>query len=249
MAQAFARKHGKDVTLLLLGRSLSAPHHERLSGTLLDVKRSVEELGSTAIPIRADLRHVDEVIKSVRSAIRVVGGLEVLINNASALELKATRKCTDLLYEVNTRATLLLNAECRPALEANRGSIVTMSPPIRKVRIDWISPHPAYTISKYSMTLATLSAASHSIRANCLWPRHTVATHATKRLEDSLGVDGVYSRGRPPEDVADAVYALATSESTTGRSLYDDEVLQNMPSTNAPLDLFSMEDTRSLRRG
>ena len=121
-----------------------------------------------------------------------------------------------------------------------------MSPPIRTGRLDWISPHPAYTISKYSMTLATLSAASFRIRANCLWPRHTVATHATRRLEDSLRMDGVYSRGRPPEDVAEAVYALATSESMTGRALYDDEVLQDMPSTSAPLNLFSTEDARSL---
>lgn len=242
VARAFAQKHGADATIAVLGRSLSEPSHGALSGTLLETMRAVESFGAGAIPLQANLRCAEETVDAVRSALRSLGGLDVLVNNASALDLQGrTIRQMDLVHQVNARATLLMNTECRGALEESSGSVVTMSPPIRLGRLEWISPHPAYTVSKYSMTLSTLAFASERVRANCLWPRYTVATSATRRLE-RLGAPGApHAEGRPAEDVALAVYALATSTAWNAQTLFDDDVIQ-LPPTRAPLDLFATDE-------
>ena len=174
-------------------------------------------------------------------------GLDILINNASVLYLSKSVniKQLELMNNINTKSTLLGIETCKSALEASSGSIVTLSPPIHLANLDWISKYPAYTISKYSMTLATLGAASNKVRANCLWPRHTVSTSATKRLERE-GHENVYTRGRSVVDVARAICELSTSQ-RNAQTVYDDDIVQ-LPATNAPLDMFAHENTKFMRK-
>jgi citronellol/citronellal dehydrogenase len=197
--------------------------------SLAHTVRAVEAHGGRAIPFRADLRCADEAVGAARAAIGAMGGLDVLVNAASVLCLDRAPppERMDRMYAVHTRATLLLNQTCRAALEEARGAVVTLSPPVRLGSHDRIAAHPAYTVSKYSTTVATLAFASARVRANCLWPRHA---------------------GRRPDDVARAVYGLATSTEWNAEVVYDDEVV-DLPPTKAPLSLFALEDVRSLRRG
>lgn len=249
IARTFAKKHGSDAIISVIGRSLTRPSHSSLKGTLLDTVRDVEELGGCGLSFQADMKCADEVTTAVRSAIHSMGGVDVLINNASVLYLSRVTpaKRADLMYQVNTRATLLATQASRKALsQSDVGSVVTLSPPIRTGQLGWISDHPAYTISKYSMTLAALGAASDSVRSNCIWPRYTVATSATRRLEVEMGVEGAFSRGRCALEFADAVHALAVSENHNACTLFDDEVMP-MTQCNAPLDLFATEAVSQLR--
>ena len=156
----------------------------------MDTVRDVESLGGCSIPIEVDLRCGDEVVACAETAIHAMGGLDVLVNNASVLDLKRdlSPKRMDLVHAVNARATLLMNQTCRDALDKAEGSIVTMSPSVRLATLQWIADHPSYTISKYSMTMSTLAFASSRVRANCLWPRYTVATSATRRIEEFMGI-------------------------------------------------------------
>lgn len=250
IARAFAKKHGSDAVVSLIGRSLSHPSHSSLDGTLLDTVRDVEAHGGCGLAFQADLKCADELTSAVKSALQSMGGVDVLVNNASVLHLSrdTSAKRADLMYQVNARATLLTTQACRQALsESAVGSAVTLSPPVRIGMLDWIAAHPAYTMSKYAMTLAALGAASSSVRSNCLWPRYTVATSATRRLEEDMGVEGAYSRGRDPDEFAEAVHALALSDRYNGRTLFDDEVTAMSP-CDAPLDLYATEDVTSLRR-
>lgn len=249
VARAFARHGGSDTVITVTGRSHSHPSHPLLQGTLLDTVRAVESHGACGIPLEFDLKSAEQAVECAERAIDSMGGLDVLVNNASVLYLDRdlSPKQSELVHSVNARATLLLNQTCRASLEASKGSIVTLSPPVCTSVHDWIAKHPAYTISKYSMSLATLAMASPRVRANCLWPRHTVATSATKHLEMGLKLlDGAYTRGRSPDEVGEAVYALATQQRhRNARMLYDDEVLE-MSACDAPLDLFAVEDTRGM---
>lgn len=238
VARCFARRH-PGAHIALLARSASKPSHPALEGTLLDVARDCEALGAMALPIEMDLR--GDARHAVRSAVHSFGGLDVLVNNASALNVSArpSEKQVSLVTDVNVKGTLAVSLACAEALRLSEGSMVTMSPPVDLDRPEWIAGHPHYTVSKYAMTMMTLGFAATGIRANCLWPRYMVSTAATKTLEMAAGADGAYSRGRPPEDVADAIYALATSD-LSGHALYDDEAYPDMPPPpkGAPLDAF-----------
>jgi citronellol/citronellal dehydrogenase len=240
IARSFARRHGSDAIIALLGRSFSKPSHNELEGTLLETADEVALHGAAPIPFQVDISNGEECKKVVETAVEIMGGVDVLVNNASALYLsrKLTMRQMDLLHCVNTRATLLSMEVCQSSLEKSNGSIITLSPPIITNRRSWISDHPAYTISKYGMSLATLAFSSNRVRANCLWPRFTVATSATKCIEERIGIEGVFTEGRSPDHFASAVHALANSHEFNGMTLYDDEVT-TMPHTNAPLDLFA----------
>ena len=170
----------------------------------------VNTYGARPLPIGVDIKYPKDLVDSVNKVIDKMGGLDILINNASVLYLNPTIKQMNLLYNVNTQASLLTMKTANEALTENKGSIVTLSPPINLAKLEWISSHPEYTISKYSMTLATLGNASNNIRANCIWPRYTIATSATKRLE-IMGYKGAFSDGRSSKYFAWAVAELAVS--------------------------------------
>ena len=239
VARRLARVPGAKIALL--ARSLDAPSHRTLEGTLDEVAADVRELGATAVPIAVDLRDAHEAACAVHTALQAFGGgrLDLLVNNASALDLqrRPPPARTSLVIDVNARGTLAVALACANTLKASGGAMVTLSPPVRLDKPEWIASHPHYTLSKYAMTLATLGFAADGVRANTLWPRRTVATAATRSLEDVL--EGAFTRGRHPDDVARAVHSLALSD-RRGECLFDDEVV-HMPNSDAPLDLFCEE--------
>ena len=239
-ARLFARTHGASLRIALLGRSKDGPSHVALSGTLLETARDVEEHDGAAFPVAVDMSDGSALVAAVEQAVHTLGGLDVLVNNASVLATTPTLspKRMDLMHAVNTRGTLLCIQTCAEALAESRGAIVTMAPPIRLGRTEWVAAHPAYTISKYGMTLATLGAASARVRANCLWPRRTVATAATRLLEDTGVLPGAFSRGRSEDFVARAVHAVAVERTCNAETLLDEDVLDPDDGGDAPVDAF-----------
>jgi NAD(P)-dependent dehydrogenase (short-subunit alcohol dehydrogenase family) len=239
VARACAKRWGADVQIGLLARSRTRASHASLEGTLLDTMRDVQALGGTAVPIEVDIRDGSALQEAVWSILHSFGGLDLLVNNAGALvtDPRPSLKNLDVLHAVNTRAPLICLAETAAALESSAGAVVSVSPPIRLGRLDWIHAHPAYTISKYGMTLATLCAASERVRANCLWPRRTIATAATARLERSAQLPNAYSLGRPVDVFAHAVCELASRRDINAQTLFDEELVA-YPDNLAPWDAF-----------
>ena len=239
IANYFAKEYGKNAQIALLGRSLSKPSHESLQGTLLETAKEVESYGAAAIPLQVDMSDGESFKEIVKSVVHALDGLDILINNAAMMwpSPVASPKKIDLLTAINVRGTLLTIQETKQALSKSKGSIITISPPVRLARLEWISNHPAYTVTKYSQTMATLAAASSNVRANCLWPARTVATAATSELEKKGILPDAFTEGRDPMLFAKAVHILATQKKINAMSLLDEDIL-DMPSTNAPLDVF-----------
>ena len=245
IARAFARHHGADAQIALLGRSGASPSHRTLKGTLRETQRDVEEHGALGVPFEVDLRDGEQLARTLKGVLHTFGGLDVLINNASVLRPERTlpAKRMDLVHAVNARATLLCLQECHDALEASScGSVVTIAPPVRLGRLEWIARSPAYTLSKYQMSLATLAAASARVRANCLWPKRTVATAATKMLEERGIMPGAHSKGRSADAVAEAVHLLATRSTLNASAVLDEDLVTFDHGHDAPLDAFVTED-------
>ena len=246
IATRFAERYGSDLIVGLMARSGTAPVHWSLEGSLRDTARDVSFHGSAAFQFPTDLRDVSSVRSSISHFLHSAGGLDVLVNNASALvpnpRTQAVDKSMSLLYEVNTRGTMVCLDACRDALRDSSGSVVTVSPPIRMGRLDWLCQYGVpYTVSKYSMTLATLAEAQvDGVRANCIWPRHMVATAATERLEQLGVVPKAHTHGRDAAVFADAVLRLAVDDpGRNAQCVFDDDVLPSLPRTDAPLDAYA----------
>jgi citronellol/citronellal dehydrogenase len=201
----------------------------RLPGTVHTAAAEIEAAGDRALPIVGDVRDADRVKDAVERAAQTFGGIDVCINNASALNLSPTEELPveryDLMQAVNVRGTFVLTQACLPFLRrADPGGILTLSPPLN-LSPAWLGKHPGYMQSKYGMTLLTLGFADEfrdaGIHANCLWPRTTIATAAVRNL---LGGDAAVVRARRPEIMADAAHAIRTSD-RTGGCFIDDQVL------------------------
>lgn len=201
----------------------------RLPGTVHTAAAEIEQAGGQAQPIIGDLRDSDTVAEAVAQTVARFGGIDVCVNNASVLNLSPTDELSvkrfDLMTSVNSRGTFVLTQACLPHLRASeRGHILTLSPPLN-LSPKWLGKHPGYTLAKYGMTLLTLGFAEEfrgdGIHANCLWPRTTIATAAVKNL---MGGAAATARARRPDIVADAAYAILTSQQS-GRCFIDDEVL------------------------
>ncbi len=249
MGKAIAERFAKEGwRVALLGTSMEPGEMSSpFSGSVRATAERVEELGGRAFPVKVDFRCGRGLEVSLHKAMADLGGgVDVLVNTASTLLLdrRPSVHSMDLLYQVHTRGCLLSIQTCLDALAQTKGSVVTLSPPLRLGRLEWISDHPAYTISKYSMTLATLQAASEEVRANTVWPARTVATAATRRAE---AAEGALPCGRPASHTAEAVFRVATSHTTNAQTLLDDDVVAPCPSLpRAPLDAF-VEDTTSTK--
>jgi len=174
---------------------------------------------------------------------REMNGLDILVNNASALSIEKypSVKRMELLCKVNLQATIMCIQEFSEMLEKSKGAIITLSPPVRMARLDWINMHPAYTISKYGMTMATLGAATMNVRANSIWPKKMIATDATKLIEDNKIVDNAYTNGRCPSFVAEAILNLSMSNQNAS-SVFDEDMHSIIPDDNAPMDIFTTEE-------
>ena len=226
-----AARDGANVALL----AKTAEPNPKLPGTIHTAAAEIEEAGGQALPIVGDVRDEDSVAAAVEQAVERFGGIDVCVNNASAIQLKPIEetepKRYDLMQAINSRGTFLATRACIPHLKRGRNPhILTLSPPIN-LDPAWMGPHAPYTLSKYGMSLLTLGAAAElhdaGVAANGLWPRSVIATAAVQNL---LGGDYVMQRSRTPEIVADAAYAILTqpARECTGNLFIDDEVLATL---------------------
>ena len=205
----------------------------RLGGTIFSVAKEVESIGGKALPIQVDIRNEEQIITAVNKAIEAFGGIDIVINNASAIQLTGTEqteaKRFDLIHSINVRGTFLVTKHCVPYLKkGNNPHILTLSPPIN-LNPKWLGPHVAYTISKYNMSMLAIGWAEEfkkdKIASNALWPRTTIATAAVKNL---LGGDALINASRTPEIVADAAFYILQKPTyeCTGNTFIDENVLQ-----------------------
>lgn len=204
--------------------------HPKLPGTVHTAAAAIEAAGGRSLPMVGDIRDADAVAHAVDRAVARFGGIDICINNASALNLSPMRdmdvKRFDLLQQINTRGTFVVTRACLPHLRrSDHAHVLTLSPPLSDDP-RWLAGNAAYTASKYGMTMITLGLAADepTIAANCLWPRTAIRTAAVQNL---LGGDDTIARSRTPEIVADAAHAIVSRPpaARTGRALIDDEVL------------------------
>ena len=208
--------------------------HPKLPGTIHTAAAEIEAAGGSALALQCDVRDVEQIERAVAETVKTFGGIDVVVNNASAIRLGTTAqvdaKAFDLMTSIGPRATYLVTRAALPHLEASaRASrnphVLTLSPPIA-LGSRWVGAAPAYTFKKYGMTLLTLGFAAEldgRICANALWPQTTIATAAVQNL---LGGDAVIRASRTPAIVADAAYAILTS-SRSGECLIDEDVLRD----------------------
>lgn len=212
----------------------TAETNPKLPGTIHSAAAEIEAAGGHALALQTDIRDEANVLASVEQAVARFGGIDILVNNASAISLTPTdatpMKRFDLMFGVNVRGTYLCTQACLPhlikAARAGRNPhVLNMSPPLA-MREHWFAPHVAYTMAKYGMSECTLGHAGefrqHGIGVNSLWPRTAIATAALQMIP---GVD--IAKCRTPEILADAAWHILTSDAktTTGNFFIDDALL------------------------
>lgn len=215
--------------LVITGKT--AEPHARLPGTIHSVAEEVVEAGGQALAIQLDVRDESAIQAAVTQAAEHFGGIDVLVNNASAISLSNTldtpAKRLDLMWDVNMRATFLTSQACIPYLKrAANPHILSLSPPLN-MDAKWFAPHLAYTLSKYGMSMCTLGLAAEfapdGIAVNCLWPRTTIATAAIRNNFP----EAILRASRKPAIVADAAWQILTRDrrSCSGNFFIDEAVL------------------------
>lgn len=219
----------------------SAQEHPRLPGTIFTAAAQVQEAGAQALALAVDVRDEQQVASAVEQAVARFGGIDVLVNNASAISLTDTAhtpmKRFDLMHQVNARGTFLCSKLCQPHLaRASNPHILTISPPL-SLSERWFAPHVAYSLSKYGMSLCVLGLAGElrhqGIAVNALWPRTIIATAALQVAMAGLAEEQ-RRRARDPQIMADAAYVILTrpSREFTGQFCIDEEVLRSVGETD-----------------
>jgi len=203
----------------------------KLGGTIYSAAEEMKAAGGNALAVQLDIRNEEKIAAAVREAVETFGGIDILINNASAISLTGTEKTDakrfDLMHDINVRGTFFMTQACIPYLrKGDNPHILTLSPPL-SLHPKWFSGHLAYTLSKFNMSMMTLGWAEElkqdGIAVNSLWPRTTIDTAAVRNL---LGGEALARMSRKPEILADAAYAIFQKPpSYTGQLLMDDEVL------------------------
>lgn len=212
--------------------SKSVEENPKLGGTIFSAAAEMESAGGKALAVQCDIRFEEQVQQVVDKAVEKFGCVDILVNNASAINLTPTEqtepKRFDLMYDINVRGTFMVSKACIPYLKKGTNAhILNLSPPIN-MDLKWFEKHLAYTISKYDMTMIALGLSAelkkYNIAANSLWPRTTIATAAVNNL---LGGEMLMKMSRTPEIMADAAYFILSksSVSCTGNSFIDEAVL------------------------
>lgn len=210
----------------------STEENEKLGGTIFSAAKEMEEAGGQALALRCDIRYEDQVAQTVQLAVEKFGGIDILVNNASAISLTNTEltepKRFDLMHDINVRGTFMVAKACIPHLKkAENPHILTLSPPI-SLKPKWLGGHIAYTMSKYNMSMMALGWAEelkqYRIASNALWPRTTIDTAAVRNL---LGGEALARMSRKPGILADAAYYIFSKLSSvcTGNTFIDEDVL------------------------
>lgn len=232
---AIAVRAARDGANIVLMAKTGEPH-PKLAGTVHTTARELEEAGGQALPLVGDVRRDEDVARAVAAAVERFGGIDVVINNASAIDLSRTddvdMKKYDLMQDINVRGTFLLSKLALPALRASgQGQILTLSPPLN-LNSFWAGKHLAYTMAKYGMSLTTLGLAEElkadGIRVNSLWPCTLIDTAAIRNMPHG---DVMVQAARGPAIMADAAHAILTGGnlgaggSPSGNFYTDEEVL------------------------
>jgi len=223
-----AARDGANVALI----AKTAEPNPKLEGTIYTAAAEIDAAGGVALPIVGDIRDEEAVLGAVEQAVARFGGIDVCVNNASAINLsdpeQLEMKRYDLMQDINARGTFLVSKACIPHLKrAQNPHVLTLSPPI-SLEPRWLAPYVAYTIAKYGMSICALGLAAQyrndGIASNTLWPRTLIATAAVKNL---LGGDAAMARARSPAIYADAAYAVVTraSRECTGNMFLCEDVL------------------------
>ncbi len=210
----------------------SVTENPKLGGTIYSSAKEIEAAGGRAIAVQCDIRYEDQIEDAVNKGVQAFGGIDILINNASAISLTNTEqteaKRFDLMHGINVRGTFLVSKHCIPHLKkGSNPHILNLSPPIN-MDPKWFANHLAYTISKYNMSMIAMGLAEElrpfHIAANTLWPKTTIATAAVQNL---LGGEMLMNMSRKPDILADAAYYILqrASSSCTGNFFIDEEVL------------------------
>jgi len=229
---AIATRAAKDGANIVVAAKTVDPH-PKLPGTLSTAVADIEEAGGRAIGVPCDIRDEAQVVAAVEAGVAEFGGIDVCVNNASAISLTPTlqtdMKRYDLMNQVNARGTFLVSKTCLPhLLQAENPHILNMAPPL-DMQAKWFAPHVAYTTAKMGMSICTLGMAAEfaeqGVAVNSLWPLTTIDTAAVRNV---LGGDSMAAVSRTPDVLADAAYAIVTkpSREVTGNFFIDEDVLR-----------------------
>jgi citronellol/citronellal dehydrogenase len=230
---AIAARAAKDGANIVIAAKTAEPH-PKLPGTIYTAAAEIEAAGGRALPVVCDIRDDDAVRNAVQAGVDKFGGIDICINNASAISLTSTLQTSmqrfDLMHQVNTRGTFLVSQTCIPhLLKSANPHILNLSAPLN-MEEKWFRNHVAYSIAKYGMSMCVLGMAGEfreqGIAVNALWPRTAIATAAVQNL---LGGEEMSQRSRTPAIMADAAHIILTKPSRdfTGNFCIDDEVLES----------------------
>ena len=245
---AIAERAARDGANVAIIAKTDTPH-PKLEGTIHTAAEAIEAAGGKALPILGDVRDDDSVADAVARTVEAFGGIDIVVNNASAIDLSPTSEMAmkkyDLMQDINCRGSYLLSKTALPHLEKSEAAhVLTLSPPLN-LNPKWAGQHLGYTIAKYGMSLVTLGLAEElrdrRIAANSLWPRTTIATAAVQNL---LGGAETVARSRDPQIMSDAAYEILTRDpaTCTGNFFIDDEVLAEAGVTDMSVYVPPLEE-------
>lgn len=232
IGEAIALRAAQDGANVVIAAKTAEPH-PKLEGTIFTAAEKVEQAGGTALPLVVDIRSEDQIQSAMQKAAETFGGIDILVNNASAINLTDTAtvdmKRFDLMHSINLRGTFLCGKLALPYLKkSDNAHILNLSPPL-SMEERWFAPHVAYTMAKFGMSMCVLGWAGElrgaGIAANALWPRTTIATAAIRNL---LGGDTMMKRSRWPSIMGDAAHWILTqpSRECSGNFFLDEDIVR-----------------------
>lgn len=232
IGNAMALRAARDGANIVIAAKTTEPH-PKLPGTIYTAARAIEEAGGQALPCVVDVRDEAQIAAAVAQAVEAFGGIDILINNASALQLTGTlatpMRRYDLLHAINVRGTFACSQACIPFLQKSSNPHILNNAPPLNMEARWFAPHVAYTMSKFGMSMCVLGMAEElkkdGIAVNALWPKTVIHTAA---LQNLLGGAAAVRGSRTPAIMADAAYAILTKPSRefTGNFCIDEDILR-----------------------
>jgi len=228
---AIALRAARDGANIVIAAKTDKPH-PKLPGTIYTAAEEIVKAGGRALPLIVDIRFEDQIVKAIKRTIDEFGGIDIVINNASAISLTDTfntsTKVYDLMNQINMRGTFLTSKLCLPyLLKSKNPHILNISPPLSMLP-QWFSKHVAYTMAKYGMSMCVLGMAEEfkgEVGVNALWPLTSISTAAVKNI---VGGEDMIQRSRTPEIMAEAAYYILTSDckTCTGNFFVDEQILR-----------------------
>jgi len=250
IGKAIALRLAKEGANIAIAAKTVEPH-PKLEGTIFTAAKEIEEAGGQALPIQVDIRYEENVKAAVEKTVEHFGGIDILVNNASAINLNKTpnipMKRYDLIHDINVRGTFMMSKYCIPHLKnGTNPHILNLSPPLN-MDPQWFGRHLAYTMSKYSMSMIVLGLADElkgdGIAVNALWPKTIIATAAVRNI---LEGDDLIKCSRTPEIMGDAAYEILSQPSMecTGNFFVDEDLLGKKGTTD--FDKYAVDTSREL---